>query len=282
MGITRFPSNQKSSRPNLSPRLFKIQRGRLRGGAHVDKAEMKRTESLEATEIREAAAVHHYCYTVKEGDTLTSIANKFKTTVQSIAFSNKIVDLDYVPAGKLLLIPLQSTNSDEVNTKADLPSSLMESLQRAELNNVVMQTGSSPSTLPMLACPFSTQTYHVKLASSLLVLFAIFSFVKKYISDLETTRHQEVLRQQEEKEVHDAYHWPKLRRWQGILDEDRKVDEVDGALLSDGQTILDLEDEKLRESYAQLESVYVKFLADSGLSKSGYWRGGVPPASEEE
>jgi hypothetical protein len=31
--------------------------------------------------------------------------------------------------------------------------------------------------------------------------------------------------------------------------------------------------EEIRKSYVELESVYVKFLSDSGMSKSGYWRG---------
>lgn len=48
------------------------------------------------------------------------------------------------------------------------------------------------------------------------------------------------------------------------------------------QADFDAEEDKLRQSYAQLESVYVQFLADSGLSKSGYWRGGMPPALEDK
>lgn len=39
--------------------------------------------------------------------------------------------------------------------------------------------------------------------------------------------------------------------------------------------------EDIQKSYAELESVYVKFLADSGMSKSGYWRGsGVPTTAQ--
>jgi hypothetical protein len=45
---------------------------------------------------------------------LTAIANRFKTKVHSIALANKIVDVHYIPAGKLLLIPLQSIKSDQV------------------------------------------------------------------------------------------------------------------------------------------------------------------------
>lgn len=33
--------------------------------------------------------------------------------------------------------------------------------------------------------------------------------------------------------------------------------------------------EEIRKSYAELESTYSKFLTDSGLSRGGYWRGGV-------
>jgi hypothetical protein len=47
-------------------------------------------------------------------------------------------------------------------------------------------------------------------------------------------------------------------------------------------TFQELEDEELEESYAELESMYVQFLADSGLSTSGYWRGGAPVASDKD
>lgn len=39
--------------------------------------------------------------------------------------------------------------------------------------------------------------------------------------------------------------------------------------------------EEIRKSYAELESTYVKFLSDSGLSRGGYWRGAVPQLQED-
>jgi hypothetical protein len=39
--------------------------------------------------------------------------------------------------------------------------------------------------------------------------------------------------------------------------------------------------EEIRKSYAELESTYMKFLSDSGLSRSGYWRGSVTQLQEE-
>lgn len=39
--------------------------------------------------------------------------------------------------------------------------------------------------------------------------------------------------------------------------------------------------EDIRKSYAELETTYKKFLLDSGLSRSGYWRGSVTQLQEE-
>lgn len=39
--------------------------------------------------------------------------------------------------------------------------------------------------------------------------------------------------------------------------------------------------EEIRKSYAELESTYMQFLSDSGLSRSGYWRGSVTQLQEE-
>lgn len=39
--------------------------------------------------------------------------------------------------------------------------------------------------------------------------------------------------------------------------------------------------EEIWKSYAELESTYMKFLSDSGLSRSGYWRGSVTQLQEE-
>lgn len=217
-------------------------------------------------------------YRVREGDTLTSVANKFKVSVQSIASVNEIANVDYVPAGKILLIPCGFMRTGEVVAKAELPSNLES--QPYEDKSVV-QTESSLSELPAFASAFHFQSWHVRLALSLVLLLAISSLVRRYISGLRTRRHDEFVQYQVQKEVQEGYHQPKLRRWQGILDHDRKVDEVDGDLLAESRAV-DVEEENLRQTYAQLESAYVKFLADSGLSKSGYWRGGVPPTLEEK
>ncbi|MCO5607547.1 hypothetical protein L7F22_061744 [Adiantum nelumboides] len=219
------------------------------------------------------------CYKVREGDTLTSVSHKFKVSVQSIAILNDIADIDYVPAGKFLLIPQEDVKTGEVISKADHPSNSVET-HTCEGKSVV-QTGSSPVGMAAFPSALGFQSWHVRLALSLLLLLATSGLIRRYISGLRTRRQDELLHFQVQSEIAEAHHQPKLRRWQGILEDDRKVDEVDGDSLADGRAAVDGEEESLRQTYAQLESAYVKFLADSGLSKSGYWRGGVPPALEE-
>lgn len=235
-------------------------------------------------EIQETSTTHSIYHTVKEGDTLTSIARKFETSVQLIALSNQINDIDYIPVGKVLSVSTQSKNLNEVSTKSDnldYLSTLSGSPAKAE-PSITAQKGSTPLMIPMLASSFSSQIHLVKLASALLILYAVFSFGKRYLGSwVDGKIQKEVLKRQAEKEILDVHHRPKLR-WQGILDEDREKEEPDMALSADGQIPVESEEEKLRQSYAQLECVYAKFLVDSGLSKSGYWRGGVPPAPEED
>ncbi|KAI5084381.1 hypothetical protein GOP47_0000550 [Adiantum capillus-veneris] len=217
-------------------------------------------------------------YKVREGDTLTSIALKFKVSVQSIAILNDIADVDYVPAGKLLIIHHEHMKTGEVVGNANHSSSSVET-QACEGKSIV-QTESSLSLMPAFASSFCLQSWHVRLALSLVLLLAISSLVRRYVNGLRT-RRDELLQSQVQTEIQEVHHQPKLRRWQGILDDDRRVNEVEGDLLADSRTT-DVEEENLRQTYAQLESAYAKFLADSGLTKSGYWRGGVPPALEEK
>eukprot|EP00250_Pteridium_aquilinum_P033087 c5185_g1_i1 orf=170-1072(+) len=231
-GITSSCSKEDSLQPDL-PRLFRIQRGCHGGGTEAPDSELEGTGPQGATQSLGAAT----SYKVREGDTLTSISNKFNVTVQSIALLNKIADVDYVTAGKLLLIPLENTKSGEVTDKADGPSSILAS-EDSGSKGVFVQTESSLSVVPVFTSSYSFQTWHVRLALCLVLVFVISSFVKRYISDLRTRRHKDVLRYQVEKEVQDSCHRPKLKRWQGILDDDRKIDDVDEDLLADGRTVL--------------------------------------------
>lgn len=48
--------------------------------------------------------INHIIYTIKRGDTLTSIANKFNVTIESIARLNDIKDINLIYAGDRLRI----------------------------------------------------------------------------------------------------------------------------------------------------------------------------------
>eukprot|EP00249_Psilotum_nudum_P013516 c24374_g1_i1 orf=310-1236(-) len=185
-----------------------------------------------------AAATDTICYVVKKGDTLTSIGQRYTSSVHAIASINRIKNINYLQEGRMLLVPVQSRMSG------------------------------------------------VKGATFVVICIAVIYFGGKYLLEyMQAWVHQEVLRKEAERQACDALRRPKLKRWQGILDDDRETDQHNVVFSAEGQeqeaqTLRKrLEDEEMKKSYAQLESAYAKFLADSGLSKSGYWRGGLPPAS---
>ena len=82
-------------------------------------------------------------YTIRPGDTLTSIAKKFDTTVNDIARYNGIVDLDNIIAGQTIRIFVPSENrpswyivrrGDTLGSIADKFNTTVDEL--VQLNNI--------------------------------------------------------------------------------------------------------------------------------------------------
>lgn len=153
----------------------------------------------------------------------------------------------------------------------------------------------------------------------LLLIAPVVGFCVRCVVDYIQDRiEKEIRAKQADMETYRSRHRPKLNRWQGILDEDREeaLDYGEAAAASDSLDEYRLKNERqiptgyasmramneeslaneseeerssrqlqdyedIRKSYAELESTYMKFLSDSGLSRSGYWRGSVTQLQEE-
>ncbi|KAL2623022.1 hypothetical protein R1flu_003227 [Riccia fluitans] len=283
-------------------------------------------------------------YLIQEGDTLTSIAKKFQTSVPVLAEVNNLEDVDLLLAGQSILIPkayervpgpgvdidefpvpsgyeLRAPHERIVHNQVDFKSGFSDGTSTTAKSTVQEPRSQmfAASVMPAVGLNFA------KFAVPVLLIAPLLGFCIRCIVDaLYIHMDQEDARKQPEREASAEVHRPKAQRWQRILEEDRDADEGEGPdLMKDwpkdnvwkseltGPTeniwssevtglmdadarektreILSMDKEEevvireekdeyedIRKSYAELESSYMKFLVDSGLSKSGYWRGGVP------
>jgi len=150
-------------------------------------------------------------------------------------------------------------------------------------------------------------------AIPLLLIAPIIGFIARCVVDyIHVHIEQEVGKRFAEMESWQARRRPRVkRRWQTILDEDRDENELDEPLTTSAISEYQYESdpwsmnareptaedtaesdswhgketeeerklrqrydyEQIKRSYTRLEPMYEQFLADSGLSSSGYWRG---------
>jgi len=166
--------------------------------------------------------------------------------------------------------------------------------------------------------PFPVGTLAQVVIPLLLIAPVVGFCVRCAVDYIQDRIEKEIRAKQADMESYRSRHRPKLKRWQGILDEDREEapDYGEAAAASDSLDEYRLKNERqiptgyasmramneeslaneseeerssrqlqdyedIRKSYAELESTYMKFLSDSGLSRSGYWRGSVTQLQEE-
>ncbi|CAM6111044.1 unnamed protein product [Calypogeia fissa] len=279
-------------------------------------------------------------YVVQEGDTLTSIAKKTRTSVQLLADASSIEDVNYLLSGQLLRIP---TNPGELPSRPVVgadefpiarvydarPSSQQERITKASGVKSISSRGvvspkSEGSHLAASVQPAVSFNFP-KFAVPILLIAPLLGFCIRCIVDALYMHMDRVeAKDQAERDAWEKLHSPKANRWQKILEEDRDGVETsipspedstpknvwtggdvwsqdkhvreDKTVREDTRIPIETTRENIRDetdeevvlrqkqdyediqkSYAELESVYAKFLADSGMSKSGYWRGsGVP------
>jgi murein DD-endopeptidase MepM/ murein hydrolase activator NlpD len=251
---------------------------------------------------------------VHRGDTLTALAKQYGATVETIAVLNNIADVNLLQTGQELVIPAPSQGITKGTALVEdfMNNTASSRLQQGTSALASYRNKSTSSVAPAASGYNAFQVPNlVKLALPLMLIAPVLGFCVRCVVDyIHVHINEEVGRRYAEMETYHARHRPKVKRWQSILDGDRDdspdlvgvaafvaVDEVrpvtdwwsQGGHVRNSATeeALEIETEEeqasrqqqdfeeIRKSYAELESTYSKFLTDSGLSRGGYWRGGV-------
>ncbi|KAH7296771.1 hypothetical protein KP509_26G038200 [Ceratopteris richardii] len=147
--------NENFRRPRFSRNVLSI-RGCYRLGTNGNG---DRQERIQLQASAKGFGDFSFGYKVREGDTLTSIAKKYNVPIQTIAAFNEIIDVDYLPAGKVLLIP----NAD-VTTGKDIAEDHKLSnfvKLRTSGGGTTSQTESSVIPMPVSSSAFCVQSWHV-------------------------------------------------------------------------------------------------------------------------
>jgi len=270
-------------------------------------------------------------HTVREGDTLTALAKQYNTTVDRIAEDNDVEDIDLLQTGQKLVICTQLTHvakrsSATVNSQRIISPNRYDDLTSAKRGQELLSTTTRPNlkvnsniSTPAPSYQSFTVGTLAKVTIPLLLIAPLVGFsVRCMVDYIHDCINKEVNRRHAELETYHSRHRPKVKRWQGILDEDRTevADLVGAAVASDSldtsrykneqqiptgyasiramneESIANETDEErssrqsqdyddIHKSYVELESTYMKFLSDSGLSRAGYWRGSVTQLQEE-
>lgn len=230
-------------------------------------------------------AITSVYHTVIEGQTLASIARQYKTSIEEIALMNHIENIDMIQAGQLLVV---SVHRKVLKLVPSGTMGLAEVTLKDQNMIPVSSISTTPSNLPgfVISSPVSLQ--FVKTTVPFLLLFPILAFcIRALVYSVLSRMGEETGNWKSDKENLTAEHEPKLTRWHGILDGDNETEA--SHISSPGYNLTDCQEnpskdayEEIQQSYAELEPTYLKFLAESGLSMSGYWRGGVPPSAPEE
>ncbi len=108
-----------------------------------------RVPNIPQTEGGDAAASledEPYYYTIQPGDVVSSLALEFGVTLEEIRNANPLVDLDQVPVGVRLIIPLSASSG--TLDEADLPPGLYHTVQAGDtLNAIALRYGVEAKTI---------------------------------------------------------------------------------------------------------------------------------------
>ncbi|XP_031283758.1 uncharacterized protein LOC116142456 isoform X3 [Pistacia vera] len=217
------------------------------------------------------------------GETLTSISKQYRVSVYSIAAANKnIVDVDLVFEGQHLKIPSSAREEGPATEKDSLSTVNLKETRQPSLNifnglldkkNHTVQIAHS---LPH-AYPFY---YQAKTTGYFLVMVPLIAFCIRCIIGSFNTRISGNSRHQTVNESKGHHHGSKIVRWKSALGDIMEADSSDSETRSESndlsEDIAQTSFEDMSHAYGKLENDYEKFLAECGVSKWGYWRGGSP------
>ncbi|KAL5704090.1 hypothetical protein ACHQM5_022563 [Ranunculus cassubicifolius] len=213
-------------------------------------------------------------HVVKEGENLTSISRLYGASVQSIVRVNEeIVDRNLVFEGQLINIPVSGiSNANKViwNTGVNCIKARDRCYHSLKIlgghsNHWILSTLPSPRFLPA-----KTNGYFLVLVPLIAVC------IRLIIQAIQHRLHHDLNRKMVNK-PNEQHLGSRGIRWKTALNDLREMDTLDS---EPGKDFLDpLDDqpvslEEMSRAYTKIEPAYQKFLAECGMSESGYWRGG--------
>nr|XP_016475892.1 PREDICTED: uncharacterized protein LOC107797507 [Nicotiana tabacum] len=207
-------------------------------------------------------------HVVKEDETLTSISKLYGVPIYEIAAANKqIIDVDLVFEGQLLNVPSYITTCSLTCQRKMIR---LPKIDVSETNRPLKLCGKdfNQKILSVLSC---RHLPYAKTTGYFLVLVPLIAFGIRCIMN---AFHRRVGRNK----LQDVRQASGSMRWKLAL---RDLSDPD-ASYTDSRTEIDnvtddqdnFHSEDLSRAYAKVDHDYQKFLAECGMSKWGYWRGG--------
>ncbi|XP_031283750.1 uncharacterized protein LOC116142456 isoform X2 [Pistacia vera] len=219
---------------------------------------------------------HLLVHVVKEGETLTSISKQYRVSVYSIAAANKnIVDVDLVFEGQHLKIPSSAREEGPATEKDSLSTVNLKETRQPSLNIFNGLLDKKNHTVQI-----AHSLPHAKTTGYFLVMVPLIAFCIRCIIGSFNTRISGNSRHQTVNESKGHHHGSKIVRWKSALGDIMEADSSDSETRSESndlsEDIAQTSFEDMSHAYGKLENDYEKFLAECGVSKWGYWRGGSP------
>ncbi|GLJ32061.1 hypothetical protein SUGI_0645640 [Cryptomeria japonica] len=251
---------------------------------------IKMWNSVKASKLPDSPYTYHnneavtsINHTVTEGQTLTSIARQYETSVEEIASVNHIDNFDMIESGQLLVVPVHHKISKRVST-ITMDLNEIRPKNKIMLPASTVATTSVPQPGPTISSPLSLR--FVKGTLLFLLLAPALAYCIRWSVHSIRLQMDEVYEQETEEKTSSTHHKTKHARWHSILEDDAGTTALDSS--PKGYSPTESQENRgkdaykeICDSYAELEPAYLKFLAESGLTNSGYWRGGLPSTSDE-
>ncbi|XP_031112720.1 uncharacterized protein LOC116016544 isoform X2 [Ipomoea triloba] len=218
-------------------------------------------------------------HVVKEGENLSTISKLYGVPIDEIAAANRdILDDDLILQGKHLNIPSSPGECTRMYPAAKI--TLPVAGRNLSGTRQHLEFYSRHLNQKMLSMLSLHHLPYAKTTGCFLVLVPLLAFCIRCVMDAFLNRNVGDGKLQAMNEPNIDNHGSKSR-WKLALSDLRDPDAPDTDhsrqdidLFSDNEE--HFQSEKISQAYTKLEIDYQKFLSECGISKSGYWRGGLP------